>query len=139
MSNPRFPETINQGPGRPLASEAEDAYKADVLSKEEVGITSPRIHRDVNPDSVPELDESSGPYKMYYPEKEKYLKSKTAQETNLNWEPINRRKIGLGIYRNHSYRTVTKHLHDENAGTKLASVNVCATDTGRRYEGDEIP
>lgn len=133
MSNPMFPETINQGPGRPIALEADDAYKADVLSKEDLGITNPRLHRDVDPDSIPTNSTSD---KMTYTAKERFLKTKTTQGTNL--EPIYRRRIRLGIYRNHSYRTVTKHLHDEEAGTKLATEDLYNTSTGT-YEGDEIP
>ena len=56
----------------------------------------------------------------------------------INTEDISKRTIRLGIYNNDSYRTVTKHLHDEEAGTKLASEDIYNS-AGGQYEGDEIP
>lgn len=138
MSNQWFPEMINQGPGRPIDKEADDSYRRDVISKDSLGISNVRLTRDVNPDSVKTA--GSAPYQMDYSEKEKYLahKPETEFDQECNIEDISRRKIKLGIYSNHSYRTVTKHVHDESAGTKYASENIYS-EVGGIYEGDEVP
>lgn len=151
-----FPETVNAGPGRPIALEHDTPYKADVLSKDAVGITHSRLHRKVNTDSVrstdpdefreedePEIDEEheSEHRTFFYPSKERYLaevRQSSSVGQGANTEDISKRTIRLGIYNNDSYRTVTKHLHDEEAGTKLASEDIYNS-AGGQYEGDEIP
>lgn len=148
-----FPEMINTGPGRCIDLESDDAYKSDVLNKDAVGITNIRLHRKVNTDSVRSVDSDAfleedepsagepGHRTFFYPSKERYL-AETRQSSSVgqgaNIDDISRRTIRFGIYRNRSYRVVTKHLHDEEAGTKSPNDDIYSV-PGGVYEGDEIP